>query len=87
MAQRRPRSRPNADPVLSAGSRLGNAIRIYGADSPQAEAARVAAKTASAELYIRRIVEQAPPLPEETRRRLAAILTNPAGSETEGRAA
>ncbi len=72
------RRKPNPDPMRSASARLSNAIRLHGEDSPQARAARFDVEMASAELTIRKLVAQAPPLPEENRRRLAAILLNSA---------
>jgi hypothetical protein len=77
----KPRTKPNANPIQSATAYESNAVRLYGPDSPQAQAARIESITLRAEEAIRRLVAQAPPLPEENRRRIAAVLLNPAGGE------
>ena len=65
--------------MSAAAGKLGGAISTYGEGSPEAEAARREYQLAAAEETIRCLVRQAPPLPESTRRELAAILLNPAG--------
>lgn len=74
-----PRPKPDANPINSATARVSNAVRIYGADSPQAQQARIESVTVRLEATIRRLVAEAPPLPEENRRRIAAVLNSPAG--------
>lgn len=68
------RAKTDANPVSSAAANLSNAVRINGADSPEAVSARVELTTVQIEVYIRRLVDQAPPLPEENRRRIKAVL-------------
>lgn len=56
----------NPDPRHVAGGRLSMAIRLHGQDSPQAEAARVAARVAAAEFALRSLAETDPVLlPEQ----------------------
>lgn len=71
------RAKPNANPVNSAAAYLSNAVRVHGPDSPEAQAARVEATTVRIVETIKRLVAEAPPLPEENRRRIAAVLNNP----------
>lgn len=73
------RAKTDASPVLSANAYLANAVRVHGADSPQAQAAKIEATTVRIQETIRRLVAEAPPLPEENRRRIAAVLNTPAG--------
>lgn len=68
------RAKTDANPVSSAAAYLGNAVRIHGSDSPEAQAAQIELTTVRAEVFIQRLVDQAPPLPEENRRRIKAIL-------------
>lgn len=75
-----PRRKPGASPVLSAAGTLSNAIRLHGEHSPEADAARVEVVTVQLEDVIRRLVAEAPPLPEENKRRIAAALNSPAGA-------
>jgi hypothetical protein len=59
-----------------ARNKLAGTARQHGADHPAVEAVRAELRDAKAESAIRRIVDAAPPLSQETRNRLAAILTD-----------
>ena len=66
-------------------ARVAHAVRFYGPDAPQTADARRDLAAANLAAYIRRVVDQAPPLTSEQRDRLALLLRGP--SDTGGAAA
>jgi len=75
-----PKPKLGASPIHSAAARLSNAIQNHGEESAEAQAARLTLRMLTAEAAIRRLVAEAPPLPEAARQRLASILLHPAGA-------
>jgi len=57
--------------------RLGRLSQTRSADDPELAAVREAVRAQAAEHAIRKAIQDAPPLPAETRARLAEILTTP----------
>lgn len=66
---------PNPDPVLLARSRIANSVRS--GKPAEAEQARRELRIAKIERAIRQAVDAAPPLPDDQRARLAALLVPP----------
>ncbi len=66
-------------------ARVAYAVRFHGPDAPQTADARRDLAAANLAAYIRRVVDQAPPLTSEQRDRLALLLRGP--SDTGGAAA
>lgn len=62
--------------IRSARGALGAAVRHHGDDAEAVDAARQQLKAATAEDYIRRLVDGAPPLTDSQRSRLAVLLLN-----------
>jgi hypothetical protein len=68
--------------AIHARNRLGGTIRLKPNDREALAAARLELRAAKLEDYIVRTVEQAPPLTDEQRARLAAILAPGTGGDT-----
>ena len=68
------------DPSLSARGRLNAYKRHRAADDPAILEARRALKALQAENYVRRLVDEAPPLTPSQRDRLAVLL-RPSGGD------
>ncbi len=58
-------------------ARVARAVRFHGPDAPQTIDARRDLAAANLAAYIKRVVDQAPPLTPEQRDRLALLLRGP----------
>ncbi|MFI7203319.1 hypothetical protein [Micromonospora aurantiaca (nom. illeg.)] len=76
-----------ADVVLSKRGRYAALKRRHGADHPATEAASRELREASLARHITRLVDQAPPLTDEQRARLAGLLLPAAGQVDQAGAA
>ena len=64
----------DTDTWTKARSRLGNAVQKHGKDSPQAVEARVEFRALKLEDHVRKVIAEAPPLSDEQKERIAALL-------------
>lgn len=70
---------PTSDTFRKSRARAAALTRHRGTDDPEVADARRAAKAASVEDYIRRVVDEAPPLTDDQRARLSRILRGDGG--------
>ncbi len=66
--------------VTHARARVAHAARFHGPDAPETATARRDLAAANIEAYINRVVAEAPPLTDEQRDHLRALLSPAAGT-------